>query len=95
MLRKGWDNVTTASDSLGPGDNGIVSARAVPAGIPVFFKVVADALQAVGLDQRTRIEQRLGHQFGRTQNAIAGPESQPALHPMESGVMRSLWNFSK
>ena len=95
MLREGWDTVTTTSDSLCRGDNGIVLARVVPAGIPVFFEVAADALQAVGLNQRMWIEQCLGNQFGRAQNAVAGPESQPALHPMESEVMRSPRNFRK
>ena len=82
MLREGKDNVTTISDSLCRGDNGIVLARVVPAGMPVFLKVAADPLQAVGLDQRAGIEQCLGYQFCRTENAVAGPEFEPTLYPM-------------
>ena len=64
--------------------------RVVATGTPVLREVVADAIKATRIDQRTGIKELFGDQFRCAQDAIAGPQSQTSLHPVNP---RMPWRF--
>ena len=67
----------------------------VVAGTPVICKMVADAIQALRVDERAGIKERFRYQSRGTQDDVAGPKPQASLHPVNARMPRRFGNLGK